>query len=48
MLTLTGLRLLLLAVVLVLGVGKAIARVASWVFNNACQGGCWVGAAVGR
>lgn len=28
----------LLCFVLVLGVGKAIARVASWVANNACQG----------
>lgn len=39
-LTVAGLKWLLLSVVLVLGVGKAIARVASWVVNNACQGGC--------
>lgn len=38
-LALAGVKWVLLSVVIVLAVGKAIARVVLWVVNNACQGG---------
>lgn len=40
-LALAGLKWLLFAVVVVLGVGKVAARLASWTVNNVCQGESW-------
>lgn len=37
-LALAGLKWSLFVVVVLLGVGKAVARLASWIVNNICEG----------